>query len=523
MNDCITRSMFGRSGFRLGAVLLVLLLLSTMVPATYAQGALPGSFTPGSCPIPAPAGYALDCGMLTVAESRQPFTGRTIELAVAIVRSPSAAKQPDPVLVLSGGPGQPALPLVAFAPLVFSEILASRDMVFFDQRGTGYSRPALNCLPQAGAPTRFIAPFGIAQNDRPAVLQASIDALNACGAAYRAQGINLAAYTSVESAADMEDLRVALGYQQWNLYGGSYGSRLALTALRDRPATIRSAVIESIYPLQANFHTEIFATFSTALARLDAGCAADPACAAAYPDLSGAFARVVSRLNADAAVIPILNLETGAPIDYLPVSGVDLTLIVFQLMYITEAIPALPALIGEADQGNYAPLASLVSVLITSEQPGGVPIISQGMQIAVQCNEDATFADAREFVTARDQHRAVAGLAFSPLFNEAMLEICAAWGLTSMPGAENQAVRSDVPTLLISGELDPITPPENAREAARTLSRASELVIPRGGHTPSLLSPCARATIVRFLDAPQRGSDTSCLAQESPAPFIVVP
>jgi pimeloyl-ACP methyl ester carboxylesterase len=132
-------------------------------------------------------------------------------LAVAIVRSPNGAKQPDPVLFLAGGPGQPALPLIALAPQVFSEILATRDMIFIDQRGTGYSRPALNCALQPGAPARFLLPFGTAVNERPAVLQASVDALLRCGAQFRAQGIDLGAYNSVESAADLEDLRVALG------------------------------------------------------------------------------------------------------------------------------------------------------------------------------------------------------------------------------------------------------------------------------------------------------------------------
>jgi pimeloyl-ACP methyl ester carboxylesterase len=523
MNYGCQRGGKGCLALRFAAALLVLLLLIGMAPSARAQGALPGSFVAGPCPIPAPEGYALDCGTLTVAESRQRPSGRTLELAVAIVRSPSAQKRPDPVLFLAGGPGQPALPLIALAPLVFTEILATRDMIFIDQRGTGYSRPALNCAPVAATPARFATSFGVALQDRPALLQAGVDALIACGARYRAEGLDLAAYNSVENAADLEDLRIALGYGQWNLFGGSYGTRLGLTAMRYRPETIRSAVLDALYPPQANFHTGVFGSFDAALRRLGAACNADQACGAAYPDTVDAFARVVERMNAEAVVLPILNLETGEPLDYLPFTGVDLTIIIFQLMYSTPALPLLPAVIGEADQGNYQPLAVLASSLFAGQLPGDVPIVSQGMQVAVQCNEDATFARAREFVAARDQHRAVAGLAFSPLFHEAMLEICAAWGLTADNPAENQAVRSAVPALLISGEFDPITPPANARETARTLSQASELVIPRGGHTASILSPCARATIVRFLDAPERAPDAACLAQEPPTPFLILP
>jgi pimeloyl-ACP methyl ester carboxylesterase len=508
--------------FTIALALCALLVLVGAAPPARAQGALPGSFAPGPCPIPAPQGYALDCGTLTVAESRQRPEGRTIQLAVAIVRSPNPEKRPDPVLFLAGGPGQPALPLVALAPVAFAEILATRDMVFLDQRGTGYSRPALNCAPVAAAPSRFFVPLGAALQERPALLQAGIDALLACGARLRAQGIDLAAYNSVENAADLEDLRVALGHEQWNLYGGSYGTRLGLTAMAYRPETIRSAVLDSVYPPQANFHTGVFGTFETALGRLAAACDADAACGAAYPDVDAAFARVVARLNAEAAVLPILNLETGEALDYLPFSGVDLTVIVFQLMYSTPVLPVLPAVIGEADQGNYRPLANLASALFAGQVPGDVPIVSQGMQVAVQCNEDAPFARTREFVAARDQHRSAAGLAFSPLFHEAILEICEAWGLAP-GGAERQPLRSDVPALLISGELDPITPPANAREAARTLSSATVVVVPRGGHTPSVLSPCVTGAIVDFFDAPQRAPNTSCLAQEPPAPFLVLP
>lgn len=513
----------GRASTHLVLALLALLLIVTTVPAARAQGQIAGSFALGPCPIPAPAGYALDCGTLTVAESRRAPTGKTIQLAVAIVRSPGPTTRPDPVLFLAGGPGQSALLLIADRIPSFSTILETRDLIFIDQRGTGYSRPALNCGPQPASTAGVTLASGAPQESRPASLQAEVDALLACGARYRAQGVALEAYNSVESAADLEDLRMALGYPAWNLFGGSYGTRLALTAMHYRPASIRSAVLNSVIPPQTSFHTGVFATFPAALARLDAACSADPACAAAYPDLEAAFARVVERLNAEAAVLPIHNLETGALIAYLPFSGVDLTTLLFQAMYVTPLLAGLPALIGEADQGNYAPLAQLTSAVIASQAPGAVPPLAQAMAIAVQCNEDVTFSSAEAFVVARDRHRAAAGLAFMPYFNEALLEVCTAWGLGTPVRAANQAARSAVPALLISGELDPITPPAYAREAARTLSRATQVVVPGSGHVPGLLSPCVRGAIARFLDAPALPPDLACLAEERPAPFLVLP
>jgi pimeloyl-ACP methyl ester carboxylesterase len=511
-----------RRSARLALALLALLIAFSSAPVARAQGAAPGSFAPAECPITVPPGLAVDCGYLSVAESRQRAGSRTIQLAVAIVRSPNPVKRTDPVLFLSGGPGEPALPLLAAVAQIAEPILAERDIVFFDQRGTGYSRPALNCDP-AAAPSAMMLPLGAALAERPALLQGAVDALIACGARYRAAGVDLSGYNSVESAADMEDLRVALGYAQWNLYGGSYGTRLGLEALRYRPETIRSAVLDSVYPPQENFHTGVFSSYTRSLNALEAACDAQPSCAAAYPDLAEQFADLVARLNEAPAQLPLIDLETDEVLDYYPFTGVELTVIVFRLFYITQAIPLLPALIGESAQGDYSILARLTSALLTETPTGGVPVISQGMQVAVQCNEDATFASADAFVTARDRNRPVAALAFVPVFNEAMLEICAAWGLGAPSPVQNQAVRSNVPSLLLGGALDPITPPDNAREAAETLTRSTVVIYPQGGHVPSVSSPCLGAVITRFLSDPGARPDSSCLAQEPPRPFLVAP
>jgi pimeloyl-ACP methyl ester carboxylesterase len=357
-------------------------------------------------------------------------------------------------------------------------------------------------------------------NDRPAVLQLQLNALKACGERYRNAGIDLRAYNTVENAADLEDLRLALGLGQWNIWGGSYGSRLALTAMQYRPQTLRSVVIQSIYPLQANFHVDVFSSFNQALTRLFADCAADAVCNAANPNLGDRFDKMIPRLNANPAQVPIVNLDTGAVITYLPVSGVDLVLYMFRLSYITELIPVLPSVIGEAAGGNYRLLSILISALLTAsgEVTQGIAL---GMQVATQCNEDATFASARDFVIARDTYRRAAPLAHSIIFNEAILEVCAAWGLTNPDPAENQAVRSDVPVLMINGTNDPITPPQYATTAAETLSRSQVVIYPRGGHSPGLASPCLGSLTAAFYNNPAVRLDDSCVAREAPLPFII--
>lgn len=520
-----SRPFAGRSLLRPFALVVILLLSLTFVPPAQAQAALPGSFAPATCPIAIPEGLTVDCGYLTVAESRQNSANtRTIRLAVAIVRSPNPNPSPDAAIVLSGGPGQPALPLLPVLAPEYGAILADRDLIFIDQRGTGYSQPALNCGvggPMNLAPTGVMFTIGAQVDERPAILEFQREMLLACGAELRAQGIDLTAYNTVENAADLEDLRRALGVPQWHLLGGSYGTRLALTAMQYRPETIRSATLDSVYPLEENFHVGVFRSYNEALSRLFAACAADTACNAAYPDLAGSFDAMIDRLNADAAQVPLINLETGELIDYLPVTGVDVSTIVFQFLYATPVIPLLPALIHNTNAGDYSILSVLLSALLLESAASDVPPISLGMQTAVQCNEDATFAGPRDFVAARDANQRASALAFLVTFNEAYLEVCEAWGLRATNAAENSPVRSAVPALLIGGELDPITPVRNATQQARNLSRDFTVVVPQGGHTPGLASPCLIGSAAAFMRNPTERPATDCLAAEGPLPFLV--
>ncbi|MCG8353523.1 MAG: alpha/beta hydrolase [Chloroflexales bacterium] len=500
--------------------LCILSLLSTLFFITQPAMAqrLPGSFTPSQCPDGVLVeGLWIECGYLTVAESRRPFNGKTIALAVAIIRSPNPA--PDPVVFLTGGPGEAALSLAPLIAQSVAPVIAQRDLILVDQRGTGFSQPSLDCIT---FPNMTAAGFmlGVTQeSERPALLRLVTDALIECGLEYEREGVDLSAYNSVENAADLEDLRIALGYETWNLFGASYGTRLALTAMQYRPETIRSAVLDSTYPLQANFHIDTFLSFNRSLTRLFDACAADPDCNAAYPNLDVSYDAMVTQLNAAPPAIPIINLETGEEIDYIPITGNDVVSLIFEFFYSTQAIPVIPFLIAETAAGNYEPLSLLVSSLLASG--GGAGGINIGMQFAVQCNEDATFAEPIDFIAARDANRRTSTLAFNVLFNEAILDICDAWGLTNNYPAENQPVRSDVPSLIITGEFDPVTPTQNAALTAKTLGRNYVIAYPHGGHSPSVSSPCLAQATAAFFNDPYQEPDTSCIAQEAPLPFLV--
>jgi pimeloyl-ACP methyl ester carboxylesterase len=503
---------------------IVALLLGGVLPmastADVARAVVP--FTPAPCPIAPIEGLTIDCGYLTVAESRRNYTGKTIDLAVAIMRSPNPNKAPDPAVFLQGGPGGPTLALAPLLALTYTPTLLQRDIILMDQRGTGYSRPKLDCALTVQSVQGRALPAGLLESDLPDFIQAQVDQLVGCGLAYRAAGVDLSAYNSVENAADYEDLRLALGYGPWNVIGASYGTRLALTMLRYRPETLRSVVLDSTYPLQANFHVDVFSSYNGTLQRLAAECAADAACNRAYPDLLATFDRVYEQLNSNPAQVPIIDPQTEEIITYLPISGVTFSTVIFQLFYSTPIISLMPLLIGETGNGNYAPLGVLLGLLLTGESnpdPGATQAL--GMLTAVQCNEDAPFASREDFVAARDQNRRAAALAFQVPFNEGFLDVCAGIGLNNPDPAENAPVVSDRPIMIISGTNDPITPPSYAQETAATLSNSYIVSYPRGGHAPSIDSPCLAEGVAAFIADPAARPDPSaCIAQEAPLPFL---
>ena len=198
-------------------------------------------FNPAPCAFPVPGGYRVYCGYLVVPENRAAPNSALIQLHVAVFQSFAEGPEPDPVVHLAGGPGSSSLDVVAY---LFGQgldaVLNRRDFIFFDQRGTGYSRPRLDC-PERNALTPTLLSGALSDDQE---FQAIVDAFHRCRDRLTAQGIDLSAYNSAASAADVNDLRLALGYEQLNLYGDSYGTRLALTVMRDYPGAVRSVVLE---------------------------------------------------------------------------------------------------------------------------------------------------------------------------------------------------------------------------------------------------------------------------------------
>ncbi|MCA9957049.1 MAG: alpha/beta fold hydrolase, partial [Anaerolineales bacterium] len=360
----------------------------TAEPTATPEPAYTANFESADCQFAVPAGRDVACGYLTVPENRNDVAnGRTVRLHVAIFASESSNPAPDPIIYLEGGPGGDALETVPLAfEMRFSPFLADHTFIMFDQRGTGYSEPSLAC-PELIDLTLETLDDDLSIEEGQ---QLQLDALTECHDRLVDEGVDLTAYNSAESAADVADLRVALGYDEWNLYGISYGTRLAQTIVRDYPEGIRSVILDSTYPLAANLQTETAVNADRAFSVFFAGCAADAACAEAYPDLDQVFADLVDELNANPLTINVFNLADGQSYDAL-IDGDTMVSLLFQALYSVELTPIMPKLIFDVRDGRTTDVVTILSSLLAQQE-----FSSQGMQLSVQCNEEISFSTPGE-------------------------------------------------------------------------------------------------------------------------------
>jgi len=466
-----------------------------------------------------PYGKTVECGYLTVPEDRSQLGGPTIRLYVAIFKSISMNPAPDPVVYIAGGPGEKAVESVAltfnerFAHfLVGRDGIVGRDFIVFDQRGTGYSEPALDCPEVVELAYEFL-PLDLTPEESTVM---STEAICDCRDRLVSEGVNLTAYNSTESAADLNDLRLALGYEEWNLYSISYGTKLALTAMRDYPEGIRSVILDSTYPLQVNSYVELPANLDRALSVFFDGCAADPACSQAYPDLENAFWELVGQLDASPVTLPVTQPLSGETYDVL-VDGDGLIGFVHQSLYSTEIIPFLPKIIYDARDGSYDIMALLMGSLLADTE-----FISHGMHYSVQYSEELSFSTPEELTTACDDYPALQDY-FYDLCNtdHGVYAIAQDWGAGKADPVENEPVTSDIPTLILAGEYDPVTPPAWGQMVAGDLSNSYYLEFPGVGHGVAISGEWYPMDIaLAFLDDPTALPDNICVAGMSGPDFF---
>ncbi|MCZ2813272.1 alpha/beta hydrolase [Modestobacter sp. VKM Ac-2979] len=457
----------------------------------------------GACDFDVPAGVDIECGTLEVPADRDDPGAGTVSLAFGVVAAAAEDPAEDPLVYLSGGPGQGAL---EFVPLAFGELYEplaqDRDLVLLDQRGTGLTEPSLACEEYSSWVRESL---GSEEPVEELAAQAAAS-LEECRQRLVDEGVDFADYDSAASAADLEDLRRALGHEEWNLYGISYGTRLAQTAMRDHPEGIRSVVLDAAYPIDADLYEETPGNAARALEALFATCAADARCAERYPDLEQTVTDLVAELDAAPASVTVRDPTTGERVES-PLDGAGLVGFLFQSMYSTELIPFLPEIVEAAANDEFGSIGLLLSAF--SQQ---LDLVSVGQQLAVQCEEEISFSDPEAVADATAEHPLVESFFDStPTMGPGVFDVCADWDAGEPGAGEDDALTSDLPTLVLAGELDPITPPRWGAQLAEQLGNSVYVEFPATGHGSVATHECAVQLTRDFLADPDSEPDASCV------------
>jgi pimeloyl-ACP methyl ester carboxylesterase len=435
---------------------------------------------------------AARCGRYPVPENPQAPEGRTIELFVAVVPALDVRPGPDALTVLAGGPGAAATEFyVDYAP-AFDRVHRRRDILLVDQRGTGGSH-RLECADTA-----------LALDAGPQDLR---DAAQHCVAQLDADP---RWYTTSIAVRDLDAVRAALGYAQLDLYGASYGSRVALHYLRRYPAQTRSLILDGVLPANVALGPEIALDAQHALEEVFARCGADTACNGSFPDLRGRFEALHTRLGETPLALTLADPRSAEPIE-IRFGPSELDAAVRLLSYTTDTTALLPLLLDRAAAGEVTPLAA--QSLMVARSLGDT--LAEGMHNSIVCAEDVPF-----FAIDDAQRAALAATYLGTAQVDALAAICEVWPRGLVDPDFKSPVAAPHPALLLSGGADPVTPPRNGEQALATLPHGLHLVAEGQGHGVAALG-CVPRIVAEFIDAASvDGLDTSCVSRLRPAPFF---
>ncbi len=451
-------------------------------------------FEDDKCPVALPAGENARCGYLVVPEIRKIKNGKTIRLPIIILKSKDPNPKADPILRTFGGPGASSMNLVRSRK--DSPWLKDRDLIIFEQRGTRYAQPALDC-PEVG---ESINNSLRKQLDARTARANELAAARVCYDRLKKQGIDVAGYNSAESAADIADLRRVLKLEKLNLWGLSYSSRLMLNVMRDHPEGIRSVVLESTLPPEVNYDEVGVDGIVDALNRLFANCKAEVECSKAFPNLEAEFYDVVSRLNEKPVTVSVKN-ESGVGSDEIRLDGNDFVtwIVDYFLSADAAAIADVPMVVHTAFQTDYSVFKRYAGEKFSAG--GGL-----GMRYSVWCSEEFPFEDMRKIRAQSDIYPKLKGYEVMSL-----PDICSVWKIPAAKPIENKPVKSEIPTLVITAEYDAYTPPAWGKSVAGRLKNGFLLEVPWVGHGPAFSVPCVRDAIGEFFEDPRHAPDSRCL------------
>ena len=437
------------------------------------------------------------CGTMLRPENPADPDSPEIEVRVAVVSALNLSPEADPFVPIAGGPGQSSVEFYLQIQGALEDVRRNRDILLVDQRGTGAS--SLMDCPIDDEALLFETEF---------TLQDMLEYTEAC---LEELPHDPRYFTTSVAVTDLEAIREALGYAQLNLYGVSYGSRVAQHFVRRYPESTRTVVIDGVVPPQVALGPEIATESQKAVDNILARCAEDAACNEAFPDVERTFDEVVSQLRAAPVDVTVPHPNTGRP-EELAFGSAQFAGAVRLLVYSPNTIALLPLFIHEAGQGNFMPLASQFMLTALSMRDA----LAIGMHNAVMCTEDIPFLDR----TTIDRE-SIAASYMGSFQLETLEAMCSIWPTGPIDPEFKAPVATDIPVLLLSGDADPITPPRYAKMAAVDLGNATHLIGKHQGHGQIVVG-CMGRIISDFVSSADPSSlDTDCMERSFVTPFFL--
>ncbi|WP_045728700.1 alpha/beta hydrolase [Xanthomonas sp. GPE 39] len=477
----------------MAATLLLAACQANPVPAAQTPGRSYGMLRFHPCTLTSPLAannVEAQCTRMPVAENPAAPNGRKIALNIAwLPVTGQGSSDPDPVFFLAGGPGQAATQVASIVDLALHETRRRRDVFLIDQRGTGQSNP-LTCL---GADGKTLPPADSVRAPSPAEV---LDYARRCAQSLKGHA-DPRHYTTTQAIADLDAVRTALGVDKINLIGGSYGTRVAQQYARGYAAHVRSVVLDGVVPNDLVVGGEFATTFEDAITLQAQQCKATPACAKRFPvDTRMQLRTVVERLRQTPVAVDYRDPASGQS-THDQVTADTVTNLAFSFSYAPQTSALLPLTLDEAAHGRYAPLMSLARMMDLQMQDQ----MNRGMQWSVICAEDA------DRYRAPARHDTLLGPEVARMFFAA----CPAWPTGTRPADFTAPLNSNLPVLLTSGELDPVTPPRYAERVLRDLPNGRHLLLRGQGHGTMTLG-CMPKLLGRFFEtADAKHLDASCL------------
>lgn len=430
------------------------------------------------------------CGVVQVPENPAKTEGRKLDIAVAVLPATSGKALSDPILVLMGGPGEEAIGAAADFAGWLEPLRHDRDILLIDQRGTGKSH-RLSCDIYAGVDASVLLRdvFPVASVER-------------C-ARELSKNADLTQYSYANFARDIEHVRRQLGYGSLNLFAGSYGTRAAQVFIKTYPASVRTAFLVSVVPIDVTIPLPMSKAAQSAMDRVFKDCEAEPACHAAFPNVRVELGEVLRRLDAEEVKVSVagqsapVRLHRGRAAERLR-----------SMMYRAEGADRIPQAIHKAYLGDYRPIVDD----LVSNASAISSAISFGLFFAVACNEDVAF------IREADIPAAVEGTYLGDYRVRQQQAACAHWPKAPVPADYRAPVQTPVPTVFVSGDTDPASPLWFTAHAAKGFTNKAEIVLANRGHTEYL--DCLAGIYRKFVAA---GSvvklDTSACQPEPRLPF----